>query len=537
MAAEEVIYILTLKDLFTSVLKGAHGEVNEFEASLKDLQKGIAEAFAVEKVVEFGKEILHTTMEFEGFDNRIKFSSLGDQDAAKNIEYLHKVIGDLSLPMRTTYEGFSEMQAGLIGTGIEGEKLRGLFTGLSTAASVLHLSTSNLQRTLYDFKEIGEIGLNGRIERSLGTAFPGINQIAREQFGMTMKELQEHGVSGAKFLEGIGDGLQKHFAGGVANWNNSLQAMSNKTENSFIELQIKMGQDLEDFYKGMMKGVISVTESLKETWTWSVKATEQIKDWAKENKTGIDMVAGAVTAGAVAWAAYTMWTGRAAIASGFTTALTVIETGIMYALGTAVEFVNAMFLASPIGWVVGGMMLIGAAVMYAWHTWEGFRGFLEGTWEWLKTFGTLIGEFFHGLGQAISNIFNPTKAKEGIDEMTRVFHDGGARLGEAYERGFNKGRNDFRLEKIDEGTPSTVKKLGEGKKADRAASTPPQTEKEVKAKGTGQKIMNINIQIGSLVKDLQIKTTNIQNGAGELRAMIAEALLDAVNDSQIIAAN
>ena len=49
--------------------------------------------------------------------------------------------------------------------------------------------------------------------------------------------------------------------------------------------------------------------------------------------------------------------------------------------------------------------------------------------------------------------------------------------------------------------------------------------------------MNINIQIGSLVKDLQIKTTNIQQGAGELRAMIAEALLDAVNDSQIMAAN
>jgi hypothetical protein len=43
------------------------------------------------------------------------------------------------------------------------------------------------------------------------------------------------------------------------------------------------------------------------------------------------------------------------------------------------------------------------------------------------------------------------------------------------------------------------------------------------------------VTIGSLIKDFTVKTTNIQEGASKVREMVAQTLLSATNDSQILA--
>ena len=194
--ANEVTYTLSLKDLLTSKLKEAHAESDSLERGMDSLSDTIKEvgvamgiAFGIEKIFEVGKEILNVTAEFEGYANRIKFASENTADATLNMAFLNDEVARLHLPMKEVNEQFSEMQAGLVGTGIEGAKLRTLFDGISTAAATLHLGPYQLQRTMYDLKEIGEIGLNARIEKSLATALPGINDIVKKTFGKTMHEL------------------------------------------------------------------------------------------------------------------------------------------------------------------------------------------------------------------------------------------------------------------------------------------------------------------------------------------------------------
>lgn len=236
-------------------------KLGEMDDRLRSMGNTIAAAFAIDRVVEFGKEILHTTAEFQGFQNVIKYSSLNAYDAAENLDYVASAARRLHLPLREAMEGFSEMQAGLIGTGIEGDRLRKLFEGISTASSVLHLSAYNLQRTLYDFKEIGEIGLNQRIMRSLQTALPGVGQIIKETFHKSFQELEKEHFNGGQFLAGLSEGLQKHFQAGLGNAGHSLIAQINDLESAWTRFKLSLGENLTPVFIKIFEGLHTAFDS------------------------------------------------------------------------------------------------------------------------------------------------------------------------------------------------------------------------------------------------------------------------------------
>lgn len=208
----------------------------------------MAEIFAVREIYEFGKELMNTAAEFETFANVIKYSSRNMIDATDNMEYIGAAVTRLHMPIKEAYQGFSELQAGLIGTGIEGEKLRKMFEGISTAATVLHLPKHALEMVLYDFKEIGERGLNMRNMRSLMGWLPGINQVVKETFHKSFDELEKEGLSGAYFLDKLSGGLQKHFAPGLGNAGHSLQAEINDMGTAFTRLKLEMGDNLRPVF-------------------------------------------------------------------------------------------------------------------------------------------------------------------------------------------------------------------------------------------------------------------------------------------------
>jgi hypothetical protein len=230
----------------------AHGSIGMLTEGLGEMAAAVGIAFSVEKVVEWGNKILEVTAEYQGFQNRIKFASIDTADAGANMDYLSKVVKDMHLPVKQVFDGFSQMEGGLKGTAIQGDKLRNLFTGVSAAAASLHLGDAELQRTLYDFKEIGERGLSMRYEASLAGNLPGINDVVRKTFGKSMHELQQAGMSGTDFLAKLGPGLFEYFKSGLANFGSSLQASINDTANAVYLKQVEVGEKLEGFYLGLM---------------------------------------------------------------------------------------------------------------------------------------------------------------------------------------------------------------------------------------------------------------------------------------------
>lgn len=295
--AEEMAKMQAQFASFQTEFAAAMEEMNTSAGSLSGgfgkLGEAIAAAFAVEQVVDFGKHLMEITATFQGFENRIKFSSLNAGDAAANMDFLKKSIDDLHMPMEQTFAGFSEMEAGLRGTGIEGARLRDLFKGLSMASTTLHLDEYTMQRVMQDLRETGEIGLNKRIYRSLSSTGIGLNGILQQYFGKSWDELEKSGMSGTEFLAKLGPALQKNFAGGQANWNQSLQAQMIDARNAWTQEQLSMGTKLEPFFKKALNEITELTHGVGE-----------FTDWLYRNKEAVEEVARAAEALAAVWVTY-----------------------------------------------------------------------------------------------------------------------------------------------------------------------------------------------------------------------------------------
>lgn len=326
----------------------------------------LAGAFAIREIARFGTELLHLTAEFEGFDNVIKYASKNAYDGAQNLDYVASAASRLHLPIKEAMESFSEMEAGFYGTGIEGNKLRNVFEGVSTAATVLHLSANKFGNVTFALKEIGELGtLQARQMRMLAFAMPGAMNLAAKAMHMNTVQFHEamkHGaINSSEFLPAFAAALQEHFQKGLPNAGNSLISQMNDTNNELIKMKLEMGENLRPLFVEIMKGIRDAFDSAPIKWfVANIKPIAEIlieltKMWV-EYKIGVIAAELAMKAWAVgtalvkgmqaaflemetaAWAAELAEEGLTVATQGFSTAL--VETGVgafAVALGYLIE--------------------------------------------------------------------------------------------------------------------------------------------------------------------------------------------------------
>lgn len=520
--------------------------MEHLQHTLIEIGSAMGLAFGLHKLVEFGTEILHTTAEFEGFNNVIKYASLNSADAEANTTYLADAIKRLHLPMKEAYEQFSELQGGMYGTGIEGQKLRDVFEGISTASATLHLNADQFSRTVYALKEVGELGeLQTRQMRMLAMALPGSMSLAAESMKMNSEkfhEAMENGeIKAGDFLKKFSAKLKEHFGAGLENAGNSLIAKMNDTQTAFVQLQLEMGETLRPFYMSLMQSLIDFINTLKSAWDWLVEHKRLVKDFG-----GVIMLA------AGAWFAYkTMMFGALLItkASLFWEGLqyasiTLLGDGMLTASAATKAWagmqvlLNQAFAANPIGFIITAIAAVTAAVIYCYNHFAKFRAFIWATWGVLKEFASIVSDVFAGLYRGLKGLFNFdwNEYMAGSKQMADAMFNSAKRIGEAAKKGWDAGLADFAKDNPEEtktGTPKTVNSAGSGSISSTAHTTG--TTDTGTSKVTGTKSYTINIKIDNLVREFTVKTTNISEGAGKVKELVTQALLSAVNDSQIVA--
>lgn len=506
----EVKYTMSLNDLLTGKVKDADHAINKMEGSLHSAG-GAAKHFGMELIGAIGIGVL----------------------AFKGFEFIEQGVHG----MHELEQAAAQVKAGLASTGeaagLTFEQLEDQAKSLANALPYSRSQIMDMQAQLLTFPSIVKETFGQASSAVLDMAartHRGTNEIAI----MVGKALQDP-TKGVTALRRVGvnfNAEQTAIIKKLAETGHAAQAQAMILKELNLEFagSAKAAANADPLfrYNKIMASIkLEVGEVAIKFLHFLTPALEAVAnafkagiEWMKEHKDLIEAIAIGVGVAAAAFIVYE-------VAINAVTWATKAWTAVQWLL-------NAAMTANPIGILIVAIGVITSAVVYCYMHFAKFRAVLLGVWETIKEFGRIAGDIFTGLGKIIAGTlsFDVSLVKEGYDQTVGAISNAGNRLGQAFNKGFNEGMADFAKDHAEHTEtakgPKVVPLAG---KTGKAGATAPAES----GKATGQKNTVINIKIDSLIKDFQIKTTNIKEGIGKAKEMVAQALISAVNDSQIIA--
>ena len=204
-----------------------------------------------------------------------------------------------------------------------------------------------------------------------------------------------------------------------------------------------------------------------------------------------------------------------------------------------------------IGWIAAAIAALIAVGVYFWNTSVKFRAVLKGLWAAFKAvfsgIGNLAKQTFGAIGDLIKAAFKLDAGgiTAALNKLKGAYGDYGKEVGKAF--------NDAYTAEMKAGEKSNAKKSTQkqGKSAATAGVTIPEvptptvpdvtsgtagataSQKTGGGSDSGGKIKNVSIHVDKLVERLEIHTANLQESAERVKEVVAQALLSALNDTNL----
>lgn len=204
-----------------------------------------------------------------------------------------------------------------------------------------------------------------------------------------------------------------------------------------------------------------------------------------------------------------------------------------------------------IGWIAAAIAALIAVGVYFWNTSVKFRAVLKGLWAAFKAvfsgIGNLAKQTFGAIGDLIKAAFKLDAGgiTAALNKLKGAYGDYGKEVGKAF--------NDAYTAEMKAGEKSNAKKSTkkQGKSAATAGVTIPEvptptvpdvtsgtagataSKKTGGSSDSGGKIKNVSIHVDKLVERLEIHTANLQESAERVKDVVAQALLSALNDTNL----
>jgi len=218
---------------------------------------------------------------------------------------------------------------------------------------------------------------------------------------------------------------------------------------------------------------------------------------------------------------------------------------------SACRVVSAAIMSIPlIGWIAAAIAAIVALGVYFWNTSAKFRATLKGLWAAFKVTFSNIWEMaktvFSGIGDLIKAAFSldGDGISAAISKMTGAFSKFGKETGNAFKEAYDQEMKESAEAEKSKGkgeSSNAGTQGGIGGNVDLPIISTPgggggsSTDSSSRHSGGGGsgKATNVTIHIGKLVDSLTIKTSNLSTDPSEVKGIITELLISAVNDANL----
>lgn len=242
---------------------------------LKKAYAGLAGVIASIAFAALIKDIVETTLKFQGMEAALKAATGSAQGAATSMAFIREEANRLGLNLETAAEGFTQIAAAAKGTALEGKATQEIFSAISEASVVMNLSADETQGALLAISQMMSKGVVSaeELRGQLGERLPGSFQIAARAMGVTTEELGKMLETGSiiadDFLPKFAREVQNTFGAALPDAVEGARADFARLENAITELVNAIGES----------GLVGAIATLAQ---WFTTVINQTRLWLEE---------------------------------------------------------------------------------------------------------------------------------------------------------------------------------------------------------------------------------------------------------------
>ena len=507
--AKNLEYILNLKNNFSKTMKEAEQSTANMDSKMNSLTSKLGGLAAGIGVGALAKEMVTTGAQFDSYKARLE-TMLGSSLAANNV--FNQIKEDAA---KTPFDVSSLTQANamLISAGSTADDARSMVMGLGNAIAATGGGSDELNRMAVNLQQIKTLGKASAMDvKQFAFAGIPIYQMLAKTMGKTVEEVRGMDVSYEQLASSFEKAAAKGgmFYGGLAKQSAAVGGQISNLKDQFTNT-------LMEFYEASKPAITSIISLLS-----------KLLQWVQRNKETVILIAKIVTVIGLAVVAFKAW----AFVNSFTLLPSIIS-------------VNTAMAANPIGLVIVAVAGL-IAVMYIlisqyksiqeMHA-AGMQKDMQSAFNEEKTQVDFLISKYEKLGyskeKAASSALRVSKTMLAADLLDAQRDLAGAKTDS------EKRIAQSRMATLG-GRGSYLQSMTSGGGAGIGGGAAASGSKGAKSLGTGTEVTGarpqaINININELVHELNIQTTNLTEGVGRMKELVSKALLETVNDINLIA--
>lgn len=374
-------------DKFDKTLDDVSDSSNDASNSMSDSFKKIGAAvttyFAVDKVVDFGKQVVeaaaNVSAEASAFEQIMGEYSDTAQKKMNEIADNTGMVASRLTPYMTS------MTAKFKGLGFDiGEATDLASDGLNLAADAAAFWDMSLDDSMSHLNSF----INGSYEggEAIGL-FANDTQMASYAVS---QGLVKQTKDWASLDEATKQATRLEYAQNMMKASGAV-GQAAKESSQYANVQANLNEKWRQFKaqigEPLLENVVNpAMQKLSGLVDKASTGFQDLQKWVSENKTLLSVLGGVIGAVAVGMTAYSIAQTAMTVASKLHTAATVAEK-------LAVLGLNGAMLTSPVTWIVAGIVALIAVFVILWNKCEGFRNFWINLWDKIKTAFAPVIEF------------------------------------------------------------------------------------------------------------------------------------------------
>lgn len=374
-------------DKFDKTLDDVSDSSNDASNSMSDSFKKIGAAvtayFAVDKVVDFGKQVVEAAANVSAEASAFEQIMGGYSDTAQ--KKMNEIADNTGMVASRLTPYMTSMTAKFKGLGFDiGEATDLASDGLNLAADAAAFWDMSLDDSMSHLNSF----INGSYEggEAIGL-FANDTQMASYAVS---QGLVKQTKDWASLDEATKQATRLEYAQNMMKASGAV-GQASKESSQYANVQANLNEKWRQFKaqigEPLLENVVNpAMQKLSGLVDKASTGFQDLQKWVSKNKTLLSVLGGVIGAVAVGMETFAIKTKIAAIASEMHKAAALKEK-------LAVLGLNGAMLTSPVTWIVAGIVALIAVFVILWNKCEGFRNFWINLWDKIKTAFAPVIEF------------------------------------------------------------------------------------------------------------------------------------------------